>query len=71
MTIWNYLLAALASMAAEPDAIEAARPRAAAAVAVAAASMTPGEPTPADEAKMSGECEGDECEVPKTILVAP
>jgi hypothetical protein len=64
MTIWNYILAALASLSAEPDALEQERPRAAAAVAIAMASMKPDEPIPASES----ECEGDNCPAPKGVV---
>lgn len=64
MSIWNYILAALASLSAEPDAVEKERPRAAAAVAIAMASMKPEE-----EAEVSdAECEGGECEIPKGLV---
>lgn len=43
MTLWQRLLALLAWASAEPSALEAERPRAAAAVAVAYASLMPAE----------------------------
>ena len=65
MSPWNYLLAILASLSAEPAAIDQERPRAAAAVAFAAGQFAPGEPAPAQEV---GECENGECHPPKAVL---
>ena len=64
MAIWNYILAALASLSAEPDALEQERPRAAAAVAIAMASIKPDEPATVSES----ECEGDECQPPMGVV---
>jgi hypothetical protein len=65
MSIWNHLIAILASLSAEPAAIDQERPRAAAAVAFAAGQFAPGEPTPVTETK---ECKGDNCPAPKGVV---
>ena len=65
MTLWNHLLALLASLSADPAVIDEERPRAAAAVAFAASQFVPAEPTPATETK---ECKGDNCPAPKGVV---
>lgn len=66
MSIWNYLLAALASLSAEPNAVERERPKAAAAVAIAYAQFAHEEPAKQEPPKVDGK--DGKCPPPKEVV---
>jgi len=65
MSLWHYLLAALASLSAEPNAVERERPKAAAAVAIAYAQFAQEEPVKQEAPKP--ECKDGKCPPPKGV----
>ena len=68
MSLWNYLLAALASLSAEPNAVERERPKAAAAVAIAYAQFAQEEPVKQAPPAAQPECKDGKCPPPKGVV---